>query len=358
MAYKKPLLLAGCTALVLTGLAWSADRFFIGDGRHQSTNDAYITADFTRVAPKVAGRIDRVPVADNQKVHAGDLLAHIEDDDYRTALDTAKGKNRAAEADIANLAAAQQRQSATIEAALSTIEADEAALLFARQNAARYRALSAGGASTIEQQQGAEDRQREAVARLARDKATLNADRAGLAVLAAESERAQGVLIQTKSLVRQAELDLSYCTITAPVDGVVGARDVRVGMYVHPGTGLLAVVPVRQAYVIANFQETQMARVQTGQKAEIRVDSFPGEVLRARVDSVAPATNVAFALIQPDNATGNFTKVVQRVPVKLVFDDGQPLARRVRVGMSVEAMIDTGSPRDGAHAADARFVWE
>jgi len=358
MAYKKPLLFAGCTVLVLTGLAWSADRFFVGDGRHQTTNDAYITADFTRVAPKVAGRIDRVPVADNQRVSAGEIIAHIEDDDYRTALEAARGKIRAAEADIANLKAAQQRQAAMIEAALSTVKADEAALQFARQNAVRYRALSAGGASTIEQQQAADDRQREAIARLARDKASVNADRAQLAVLVAESERAEGVLIQTRSLARQAELDLSYCTILAPVDGVIGARDVRVGMYVHPGTELLAVVPVRQAYVIANFQETQLTRVQTGQKAEVQVDSFPGQVLHAHVDSVAPATNVAFAVIQPDNATGNFTKVVQRVPVKLVFDAGQPLARRVRVGMSVEAMIDTGSHPGGTHATDARFVWE
>lgn len=358
MSYTKPLLFAGCTVLALSCLAWSADRFFMGDGRHQTTNDAYVTADFTRVAPKVSGRIDRVLVADNQSVRAGEVMAHIEDDDYRTVLEAAQGKVRAAEADIVNLQAAQQRQSALIDAALATIDADDAALVFARQNASRYRALSAGGASTTEQHQGAEDRQREAIARLARDKASASADRQQRSVLVAQSERAEGVLMQARSMARQAALNLSYCTIAAPVNGVIGARDVRVGMYVHPGTELLAVVPVRQAYVVANFQETQLTHVQTGQKAEIWVDSFPGQVLHAHVDSVAPATNVAFAVIQPDNATGNFTKVVQRIPIKLVFDEGQTLARRVRVGMSVEATIDTGSNREGSHAADARFEWK
>ncbi|WP_408873518.1 HlyD family secretion protein [Gluconobacter roseus] len=331
MIYGKPILLAGCAVIVLTGLAWTADRFFVGDGIRQETNDAYVTADFTTVAPKVSGRIDRVLAEDNEYVHAGEELAHIEDDDYRAALGAAHGDTAAAQGDVDNLRALLNRQGSIVDAAKYTVQSDEAALVFARQNAARYRNLSAGGASTIEQQQGAEARQ---------------------------LEKAQGALLKAQSAEHQAELNLSYCTIPAPVDGVVGERGVRVGAYVHPGTGLLAVVPVRKAYVLANFQETQLTKVQTGQSATIWVDTFPGHPLKAHVDSLAPATGVAFAAIQPDNATGNFTKVVQRVPVKLTFDPGQPLAEKVRVGMSVEARIDTSSTPEGIHSHDERYLWK
>ncbi|EHH69694.1 HlyD family secretion protein [Gluconobacter morbifer] len=357
MISTKPLLLAGCTVIVLTALAWTADRFVVGDGIHQETNDAYVTADFTTVAPKVSGRIDQVLAEDNEYVRAGEELAHIEDDDYRASLGVAKGDVAAAQGDVSNLQAALNRQSSLISAANSTVEADEAALVFARQNAARYRNLSAGGASTLEQQQGADARQREAVAQLSRDKASVDAATREVDVLKAQLEKAQGALLRAQSAERQAELNLSYCTIPAPVEGVVGERGVRVGAYVHPGTGLLAVVPVHKAYVLANFQETQLTKVQTGQTAKIWVDTFPGHPLRAHVDSLAPATGVAFAAIQPDNATGNFTKVVQRVPVKLTFDPGQPLAERVRVGMSVEAEIDTSSTPDGSHSHDNRYIW-
>ena len=358
MIYGKPLLLAGCAVVLLTGLAWTADRFFVGDGIRQETNDAYVTADFTTVAPKVSGRIDRVLAEDNEYVHAGEELAHIEDDDYRAALDAARGDTAAAQGDVNNLQALLDRQDSIVDAAKYTVQSDEAALIFARQNAARYRNLSAGGASTIEQQQGAEARQLEAIAALARDKAGTSTAEQQVAVLKAQLEKAQGALLKAKSAEHQAELNLSYCTIPAPVDGVVGERGVRVGAYVHPGTGLLAVVPVRKAYVLANFQETQLTNVQTGQSATVWVDTFPGHPLKAHVDSLAPATGVAFAAIQPDNATGNFTKVVQRVPVKLTFDPGQPLAEKVRVGMSVEARIDTSSTPEGIHSHNARYLWK
>ncbi|MCA4079476.1 HlyD family secretion protein, partial [Pseudomonas kurunegalensis] len=148
--------------------------------------------------------------------------------------------------------------------------------------------------------------------------------------------------------VEKAQLDLSYTRITAPVDGMVGERALRVGAYVNPGARLLSVVPLQQAYVVGNFQETQLTHVQPGQPVSISVDTFSGETLQGHVESIAPATGVTFAAVKPDNATGNFTKVVQRIPVKIVFDDGQPLLSRLRVGMSVEATIDTrGDKLDG-----------
>ncbi|GBQ85092.1 major facilitator superfamily multidrug resistance transporter HlyD/EmrA/FusE [Gluconacetobacter johannae DSM 13595] len=357
MPYRKPLLIAGGTAAVLAGLAWTGDRLVSGDGVHETTNDAYVTADFTAVAPKVAGRIDRVTAEDNEHVRRGEELAHIEDDDYRAALDIARGNVAIARGDIANLTAELGRQDATIDSARATVLADDAALTFARQNERRYSNLSAGGAATIEQRQGADAHAREAVAARTRDQAAVDAAVQQVAVLKAQLTRAQGALTRAEGMQREAELNLSYCTIPAPVEGVVGERGVRVGAYVHPGTALLAVVPTQLSYVLANFQETQLTHVQPGQSARVWVDTFPGQALRAHVDSLAPASGVAFAPIQPDNATGNFTKVVQRIPVKIVFDPGQPLAAKVRVGMSVEVEIDTGSKADGPHATDDRYAW-
>lgn len=358
MIYKKPLLYAGCAAGVLAVIAWGGARLVNGNGVDQYTNDAYVTADFPTVAPKVSGRIDRVIAQDNEQVHAGEELAHIEDDDYRAALAVANGNVLAAQGDVANLEAEIARQDAVIAGARAAVQSDEADLVFARQNAARYRNLSSGGAGTIEQKQHSEAQEKEALASIARDQAGVDAAIRQVAVLKAQLERAQGVLLRAQGDAKQAELNLSYCTIPAPMDGVVGERGVRVGNYVHPGTGILAVVPTHEAYVLANFQETQLTKVQTGQSATIWVDTFPGHSLKAHVDSLAPATGVAFAPIQPDNATGNFTKVVQRIPVKLTFDPGQPLADKVRVGMSVEVNINTSSKPEGPHANDTRYIWQ
>ncbi|NHN89551.1 HlyD family secretion protein [Acetobacter conturbans] len=358
MIYKKPLLYAGCAAGVLALVAWGGTHLINGDVVNQYTNDAYITADFPTVAPKVAGRVDRVIAQDNQAVRAGEELAHIEDDDYRAALLVAKGNVLAAEGDVANLDGELARQDSVIAGTRAAVQADEASLLFARQNAVRYRNLSSGGAGTIEQKQASDAHEREAEAAIARDRAGVDAAIRQVAVLKGQSERARGLLLRAQGDEKQAELNLSYCTIPAPIDGVVGERGVRVGNYVHPGTGILAVVPTHEAYVLANFQETQLTSVQTGQRATIWVDTFPGHPLQAHVDSLAPATGVAFAPIQPDNATGNFTKVVQRIPVKITLDPGQSLAGKIRVGMSVEANIDTSSKPEGAHANDTRYIWQ
>jgi len=357
MIYRKPLLFAGAAAVVFGTAAFMGTRLVNGNGVVQETNDAYITADFSVVAPKVSGRIDRVEAEDNEHVKAGDTLAHIEDDDYRAALEVARGNVAAAQGDVGNLEAALSRQDAIIDQARASVQATQAILVFAQQNLTRYRNLSAGGAGTIEQSQSSEARVREVAAMLVRDQAAVGAAGKEIPVLQAQLARARGALLRAQGEQRQAELNLAYCTIPAPTEGVVGERGVRVGNYVHAGTALLAVVPTQAAYVLANFQETQLTHVVPGQPATVWIDTFDGQSLKAHVDSVAPASDVAFAPIQPDNATGNFTKVVQRLPVKLVFDPGQPLVARLRVGMSVEARIDTSARPDGSHAGDARYAW-
>jgi len=170
-------------------------------------------------------------------------------------------------------------------------------------------------------------------------------------VLKAEVAQAKAARAHDQALQDQAELNLSYTTIVSPVDGVVGARTLRIGQYVQAGTQLMAVVPVSAAYIVANYKETQLADVRPGQKVEIEIDTFAGRAFHGHVDSIAPASGQEFALLPPDNATGNFTKVVQRIPVKIVLDAGSPLAESLRPGMSVYPTIDTKTQASAANAA-------
>ncbi|WP_232438244.1 HlyD family secretion protein [Burkholderia ubonensis] len=304
------------------------------------TDDAYITADFTLVAPKVSGLISKVSVEDNQRVRAGDLLAEIDDRDFQVALQNAQSELLAAQARLENVQARDARQRAMIEQAEAAVHADDAALVFAGQNAKRYEELSRQGAGTQEQQQQTFFTQRQQAAIRKRDVAALSAAQKELGVLASEEAEAKAAVGRAKAAVEQARLNLNYTTIVAPVDGVVGQRNVRVGAYVSPGKTLLAVVPLEKAYVVANFREVQLKHIKPGQRAHVRVDAMPDVVLAGRVDSIAPATGLTFAPIAPDNATGNFTKVVQRLPVKIVFDADQAGAAWLKVGMSVVPSVD------------------
>jgi membrane fusion protein (multidrug efflux system) len=314
-----------------------------GNGGRQTTNDAYIVADYSIVAPKVAGFISQVLVEDNQPVKAGQLLALIDDRDLRTTLAASEADALSAAAQLEQASAVLQRQGSVISQAQATLEASRAEVTFAEQEQARYSHLAGMGAGTVQNAQQARNRIDTARARQNSAVAAVAADRKQVDILTAQQHAAEAGLKRAQANVDQAQLQLSYTRIVAPVDGVVGERAVRVGNYVNPGSRLLSVVPLSQAYVIGNFQETQLTDVVPGQRVVVRVDTFPGETLTGRVQSIAPATGVTFAAIKPDNATGNFTKVVQRLPVKIVLDAHQPLASRLWVGLSVEASIDTQS---------------
>jgi membrane fusion protein (multidrug efflux system) len=343
-------------AVAFACVALLVDHLLTGSSSFEKTDDAYVTADFSVVAPKVAGLIDRVEVDDNEPVRAGQQLAHIDDRDYRAAVSAAEAALAATKADVENHVAELARQKSVIEQASATVRADEAVLSFAQANATRYRNLSRGGAGTVEQQEQSASQLQQAVAANERDVAAAAAAEHQLAILAAERERAEANVQREQAALEQARLNLSYTNILAPVDGVVGERSVRVGNYVSPGTALLAVVQLNSAYVLANFQETQLTDVRSGQQARITVDTFPGQSLNGTVDSLAPASGIAFSPIPPDNATGNFTKVTQRIPLKIRLDRGQQLSERLRVGMSVEVSLDTASRvddrRDGVRATD------
>ena len=327
--------------------AWACSSLS-GSSNTESTNDAYVDADFTLVAPRVAGQISDVFVKDNQSVKAGQLLVRIDDRDFKAALMSAEADVTAARASVANYDAEIARQPSLVEQARATLKADDASIGFARANAARYQNLSDAGAGTAEEQQHASSTLAEQLAQEAHDGAVLASTEQNLSILQTQRDKAAGALARAEAALDQARLNLSYTEIHAPVDGKVGRRSVRVGAFVTPGAPLLAIVPLSDAYVVANFQENQITHMRPGERVRIKVDSFPGVVIHGRVDSLAPATGVSFAPIAPDNATGNFTKVVQRVPVKITLDQGQEAASVLSVGLSVETEVAVGQHGDAS----------
>lgn len=340
--------LTGATVAVLAAgvLIYLLAPGMFGRTPQQSTNDAFVSADFTLVAPRVAGFIKEVLVEDNQQVKAGQLLALIDDRDLRAAAEAADADTLVAAAQLQNARATLERQASVIAQAQATVVAAKAEMAFADHELNRYNHLAGVGAGTVQNAQQARTRIDQAAARLANATAVLAAERKQVEILSAQRDAAEGGLKRAHAALEMASYELSYTRIVAPVDGMVGERAVRVGAYVTPGSKILAVVPLAQAYVVGNFQETQLTDVQPGQGVVVRVDSLGGEALTGRVESIAPATGVTFAAVKPDNATGNFTKVVQRIPVKIMLDPGQPMAERLRVGMSVEASIDTVDVRE------------
>jgi len=329
------LLLAGTAAAAGYGYRyWTVGQYL------QSTDDAYVKADFTVIAPKVAGYITDVLVEDNQPVKAGQVLARIDDRDFRTALDQARADVTAAEAAIGNLDAQLDLQQSMIVQQQANIAAAEAASKFAAADQARYRNLMQSGFGSVQRAQQTAAASSEKLAAVEGNRAGLAAAQKKIEVLKTERAQLVAQAERDRAVAHQAELNLSYTTITAPVDGTVGARSLRVGQYVQAGSQLMAVVPLHAVYVVANFKETQLTYVRQGQPVEVEIDSFPGVKLTGHVDSLSPASGLEFSLLPPDNATGNFTKIVQRIPVKIVFDNDR-LAGLLRSGMSVTPVIDT-----------------
>ncbi|WP_145928160.1 HlyD family secretion protein [Bradyrhizobium neotropicale] len=334
--------LAFAAALGVAG-ATTFGHYYVTTGRYlETTDDAYVKADSTIIAPKVSGYIADVLVADNEPVKAGQVLARIDDRDFKTALNQARADVAASEAAVKNLNAQIELQEPLIQQQAAEVDATEATLTFAQQERARYDNLMKSGAGTIQRAQQTDAALRSQTAQLQQGKAGLIAANKKIEVLSTQRAQALAQLDHARALEQQAALNLSYTQITAPVDGTVGARTLRVGQYVQAGTPLMAVVPLAAVYVVANFKETQLTHVRNGQPVELRVDSFHSTRLKGHVDSLSPASGLEFALLPPDNATGNFTKIVQRVPVKIVLDDRR-LSGLLRPGMSAEPTINTKS---------------
>ena len=348
------LMTAAAAALLMAGgfygwQYWTVGRF------QTSTDDAYVEADNTTIAPRVSGYLSEVLVGDNQHVAAGQILARIDPRDFEIARDQASADVAAANAAIASKRAQLDIQGSTIEAAQAALAVDQANEKFARQEDKRYSDLAASGYGSLQNAQQAESRIAAASASVRRDTAALASAVKQVDLLKAEIAQAEATLAHDRAIQRQAELNLSYATVRSPVDGVVGNRTLRVGQYVQAGTQLMAVVPTADTYIVANFKETQLTHVARGQPVDIEVDTFPGQVAHGHVDSIAPASGQQFALLPPDNATGNFTKIVQRIPVRISIDARGTLIGELRPGMSVTPTIDTRAARMRVAAEQQRI---
>jgi membrane fusion protein, multidrug efflux system len=313
-----------------------------GAARYESTDDAYTFGDLTPLSAKVSGYVETVAVNDFQSVHKGDLIVRIEPSDYLAALEQAEAGLAAAQAVLANLGNQKDIQRALIRQAEATIQSTTADLERYSLEAKRQRDLVTKFAGTQQLLEQAEDNEKRTAAQFQLNSAQLDQQKALLASLDVQEKQLAAQVKGAEAQVQLARNNLDYTKIAAPADGLVGQRQVRVGQFVNVGTQVIAVVPLPNIWVIANFKETQMTNVRVGNPARVAVDAFPDLALTGRVDSWAPGTGSTFALLPPDNATGNFTKVVQRVPVKIVLDPNPSLGALVRPGMSVEATVDTG----------------
>jgi membrane fusion protein, multidrug efflux system len=336
-------LVAAAMIVVLFATQW--DRW-VGLAVRQVTDDAYVRGDITPLSAKVDGYVRRIAVDDFQRVKEGDLLVEIEDDDYRARVAQAAADLLGAQAAIENLKARKAAQHAQVAEAEDAIKATQADVERTRLEAARQRTLLATTFGTRQRVEQADAEAERFAATLARNQAQLDAQRSQIAVLDTHEAQLRADVKAKQAALDLAKINLGYTRILAPVDGMVSERGVRDGQYVHAGSQVIAVVPLDNVWVLANYKETQLAHVAIGQRAEIRVDTFPGIVITAMVDSIAPASGAQFSLLPPDNATGNFTKVVERIPVKLRIGPDNPLAGKLRPGMSVIATIltDTAPP--------------
>jgi membrane fusion protein (multidrug efflux system) len=338
---RKRLVLAALLVAALGFGGWKGYGWYV-DGRFiVSTDDAYVKADQSIVAAKVAGLVASVEAADNTKVKAGDVLLRLDDGDYKLAVDAARLRVATQDATIARLARQTSAQRASIEQAVAQLASAQAEL--ARANLAFNRADSlarTGNASIATFDQARADRDR-GIAGVAGARAGVEAANAAMDVLRAQQTEAESQRRELDTALRRAERDLDFTVIRAPFDGTVGNRAAQPGQYVQPGTRLMALVPLDGVYIQANFKETQFATLRPGQDVELHVDAYPGQVIHGHLTSVAPATGAEFSLLPPENATGNFTKIVQRLPVRIALPQDVAREGRLRPGMSVVVDVRT-----------------
>jgi membrane fusion protein (multidrug efflux system) len=337
---SKKAAMAGGALLIGAGIAWYGYNYWTVGRFIESTDDAYVGGDVTVMAPKVSGFITQVAVIDNQPVHKGDLLIKIDDRDYRAALARAEAMVAGQQATLANLDATRRLQDSVIEEAKAQIAAADAEIVRARDDQTRFQVLSRTAAASIQTFQKAEADYKQAVAGGDKARAALNAAQQQLAVIDTQKQQTRAALDAAIADRDTARLNLGYTELRAPFDGVVGDRSARTGAYTAVGSQLLAIVPARGLWVDANFKENQLAQMHAGEPVAIRADVLPDVTFHGHVVSLSPATGAQFSVLPPENATGNFTKIVQRVPVRVLLDGDASELGRLRPGLSVTADVD------------------
>ncbi len=339
-AVRLGLIIAGVVILVIliiAGLYWWTHGRFV-----QSTNDAYLQADQVSVAPKVQGYVQKIFVTDNQMVHAGDALLQIDPSTYQATLNQQLATINARQADIAAAQRQVTQQSAALDQARAQLGGAQATSTYAASEAQRYRTLSAQGVETAERAAQAVNQSDQATAQSRADTAAVHQAQLQIATQQAQVGQARAQLAAAQAEAQTAQINVNDTLIRASVSGRIGDRTVRVGQFVQPGTRLMDVVPVQDLYLTANFKETQIGRMRIGQAATVKIDALDGRKIDAVIDSFAPGTGAQFALLPPENATGNFTKIVQRVPVRLrLVHLTQQDRTTLLPGLSATVKIDT-----------------
>jgi len=339
------LIVVGAGLLIVTALwivqYWTRGRFV------ESTNDAYIQADQVTVATRVSGFVDQVLVRDNQSVQTGQPLVRVDDRDPRAKMEAALAQVDQGRASVVQAQAQIRAQEAQIAQNEAQLGGAITKAKFAERQAARYGPLAADGAETTEKYDQMRQDSEQAVATMTQDKAALLAARRQIDTLKAQILTANAQIEQAQAQVRQARVDLDATLVRASIDGRIGDKTVRVGQYVQPGTPMMTVVPVQNLYLVANFKETQLGRMRVGQPATIKVDALGGKALHGVVESFSPGTGAQFALFPPNNATGNFTKIVQRIPTRIRVDAGPEARKLLAAGLSASVSVDTYDARSG-----------
>ena len=343
----KPKTLAlGVALLAVCGAsAWYAHDWWTNGRFIETTDDAYVGGDVTTISPHVAGFVATILVTDNEHVKAGQLLATLDGRDYQAALDRAKASVDARMAALANLKAQTILQQSTIRQAAADLVAKTARAAFTRIDGARYATLATTAAGSRQDAQKTLAADQEAQAASVASQAGVEIARQQLKVLEAQTDEAQALLAAAQSDLRRARLDVGYTEIRSPIDGYVGNRALRIGEYVTGGSYLLSIIPAHGLWIDANFKEDQLSRMAPGQAASTIADVAPGQTFHGRVLSLAPGTGAVFSVIPPENATGNFTKIVQRVPVRIALDPSDATLSRLRPGLSTTVSVDTRTGR-------------
>jgi membrane fusion protein (multidrug efflux system) len=339
--------IAVCAAAVLGYEYWTVGRFQI------STDDAYIGADIATLSAKVSGYVTSVEAGDHAHVKAGDVIARIDEGDYRLAVQTANDKIATQKASIIRIDSQITAQQAAIDQAKAQFTANEADAKRAALELERQQDLAKRDFSSRQTLEQTEARNVQATAAVRSSQASIEAALANYEVMKAQKAEAEGTLKQLETALSIAERDLSFTVIRAPFAGVIGNRAMQKGDFVQPGQRLASLVPLDEVYIDANFKETQLEKLRPGQPVDIEVDAMPGHVFHGKVESFAPASGALFSLLPPENATGNFTKVVQRVPVRIRVEQRADEHDLLRPGMSVIVSVNTKTGTGGAMTAVA-----
>ncbi len=338
---RKKILFGALAAALLAGVAWYGSHWWTVGRFMVSTDDAYVRAQNTTLAAKAAGYVSQILVVENQAVRAGDVVARIDDGDFRLAVDAAREKVLSQEATIARIGQQAVAARAAVEQARAQLQSAKAAATRAQSELERQQALASKDYASKQALEMAQANRDQTAAGVLNMQAGVDAALANVDVLTAQQQEAVRLRDELRTAQAKAERDLSFTEIRAPVTGVVGNRAMQVGDYVQVGQRLASLVPLDEVYVVANFKETQVARIQPGQKVFVSVDALPEHAIEGTVESFSPASGAVFSLLPPDNATGNFTKIVQRLPVRIHVPEDVAQRRVLRPGMSVVVNVDT-----------------